>query len=176
MTAAVRGARMRSISRTCRRSGVNARGCCARNGKLCVNAPIMPIPEKKIRQDTRHLKDIGGDIKQVILAETDLRLFSIFIWQKQTSKLMFGRYPRPGNILEYNITEFIHVYVKPGKPPKFDDLVKVATIWAKPARAACVAAGSVARVTGNDEPLKRISVAITSVEATDLLDDHLRAA
>ena len=96
------------------------------NGKLCINAPIMPIPQAVIRQDTRHLKDIAGDIKRLILAEAGLHLFSVFVWQKQTSKLMLGSYPHPGNILECNTTEFIHVYVKPGKPPKFDDQVKVA--------------------------------------------------
>ena len=78
---------------------------CARvlrpNGKLCINAPIMPI-------------------------ETDLERYSLFIWQKQTSKMMFGSYPQPGNILENNTIEFINVYVKPGKPPKFSDQVKSA--------------------------------------------------
>jgi modification methylase len=33
-------------------------------------------------------------------------------------------YPYPGNILENNTIEFINVYVKPGKPPKFDQEVK----------------------------------------------------
>jgi modification methylase len=96
------------------------------NGKLCINAPIMPIPQAVIRHDTRHLKDIAGDIKQLILAEAGLHLFSVFIWQKQTSKLMFGSYPHPGNILECNTVEFIHVYVKPGKPPKFAPEIKEA--------------------------------------------------
>jgi modification methylase len=32
---------------------------------------------------------------------------------------MFGSYPHPGNLLENNTSEFINVYVKPGKPPKF---------------------------------------------------------
>jgi modification methylase len=40
--------------------------------------------------------------------------------------MMFGSYPYPGNILECDTTEFVHVYVKPGKPPKFDDEVKAA--------------------------------------------------
>jgi DNA modification methylase len=38
--------------------------------------------------------------------------------------MMFGSYPYPGNILENNTIEFINVYVKPGKPPKFDADVK----------------------------------------------------
>jgi len=33
-------------------------------------------------------------------------------------------YPYPGNIIENNTIEFINVYVKPGKPPKFDADVK----------------------------------------------------
>jgi modification methylase len=86
----------------------------------------MPIPQKLVPQDTRYLTDIAGDIKQHILAQTNLRLFSVFIWQKQTSKLMFGSYPHPGNLLECNTTEFVHVYVKPGKPPRFSPEVKAA--------------------------------------------------
>jgi modification methylase len=98
---------------------------CARvlrpNGKLCINAPILPIPKSVIgTQHTRHLKNIAFDIEQRILAGTDLLRYSLFIWQKQTSKLMFGSYPQPSNIFENNTIEFVNVYVKPGKPPKFD--------------------------------------------------------
>ena len=79
---------------------------CARvlraNGKLCINAPIMPIPKKVIQQHTRHLKNIAFDIEHKILAETDLKRYSLFVWQN------------PGNILENNTIEFINVYVKPG--------------------------------------------------------------
>lgn len=103
---------------------------CARvlrpNGKLCINAPIMPIPKDVIAQHTRHLKNIAFDTEARILAETDLERYSLFVWQKQTSKMMFGSYPQPGNILENNTIEFINVYVKPGKPPKFDAEVKEA--------------------------------------------------
>src|ERR1700720_2274335 len=101
---------------------------CARvlrpNGKLCINAPIMPIPKDMIKQHTRHLKNIAFDIEHKILAQTDLERYALFIWQKQTSKMMFGSYPYPGNIIENNTIEFINVYVKPGKPPKFDRDVK----------------------------------------------------
>jgi modification methylase len=98
---------------------------CARvlrpNAKLCINAPIMPIPKHVIGdQHTRHLKNIAFDIEHKILSETDLLRYSLFIWQKQTSKLMFGSYPQPGNIFENNTIEFINVFVKPGKPPRFD--------------------------------------------------------
>jgi DNA modification methylase len=101
---------------------------CARvlrpNGKLCINAPIMPIPKELIPQHTRHLKNIAFDTEHRILAETDLERYSLFVWQKQTSKMMFGSYPYPGNIIENNTIEFINVYVKPGRPPKFDPDVK----------------------------------------------------
>lgn len=104
---------------------------CARvlrpNGKLCINAPLMPIPKEIIPQHTRHLKDIAGDISQTILSGTDLERYALFIWQKQTSKMMFGSYPFPGNIIENNTVEMINVYVKPGKPPKFDSDVKEAS-------------------------------------------------
>src|SRR5262245_60471906 len=40
---------------------------CARvlrpNGKLCINAPVMPIPKELIKQHTRHLKNIAFDIE-----------------------------------------------------------------------------------------------------------------
>lgn len=97
---------------------------CARvlrpNGKLCINAPVMPVPKIVIEQHTRHIKNIAFDLDHGIVEQTELERFSVFIWQKQTSKLMFGSYPYPGNIFENNTIEFINVYVKPGKPPKFD--------------------------------------------------------
>jgi modification methylase len=103
---------------------------CARvlrpNGKLCINAPIMPIPKRLIAQHTRHIKNIAFDMEHRILKETDLQRYSLFIWQKQTSKMMFGSYPWPGNIIENNTIEFINVYVKAGRPPKFDTQVKEA--------------------------------------------------
>lgn len=104
---------------------------CARvlrpNGKLCINSPLMPVPKAIIEQHTRHVKNIAFDFDNLIVRDTDLERFSVFIWQKQTSKLMFGSYPFPGNILENNTIEFINVYVKPGKPPKFDPDVKEAS-------------------------------------------------
>lgn len=103
---------------------------CARvlrpNGKLCINSPVMPIPKNVINQHTRHIKNIAFDIDHSIIEKTILERYSVFIWQKQTSKLMFGRYPFPGNLLENNTVEFISVYVKPGKPPKFDPELKEA--------------------------------------------------
>ena len=101
---------------------------CARvlrpNGKLCINTPVMPVPQTIIRQQTRHLKNIAFDIEHGLLRDTDLARYSLFVWQKQTSKMMFGSYPYPGNLIENNTIEFINVYVKPGKPPKFPRSVK----------------------------------------------------
>lgn len=103
---------------------------CARvlrpNGKLCINAPLMPVPQTVIRQQTRHLKNIAFDIEHGVLKNTDLERYALFVWQKQTSKMMFGSYPYPGNLIENNTIEFINVYVKPGKPPKFPREVKEA--------------------------------------------------
>ncbi|MFH1741814.1 MAG: site-specific DNA-methyltransferase, partial [bacterium] len=104
---------------------------CARvlrpNGKLAINTPIMPIPKKIIDdQHTRHIKNINNDIEMTVLSHTNLLRYSVYIWQKQTSKLMFGSYPYPGNILENNTIEFINVYVKPGKPQKYPITVKKA--------------------------------------------------
>lgn len=101
---------------------------CARvlrpNGKLCINAPLLPIPKSVIAQHTRHLKHISADIDHTILEAGALERYGLFVWQKQTSKMMFGSYPHPGNILENNTIEFIAVYVKPGKPPRFPAAVK----------------------------------------------------
>ncbi len=95
------------------------------NGKLAINSPIMPIPKTIIGdQHTRHIKHINNDIEHTVLSETDFLRYSLFIWQKQTSKLMFGSYPYPGNLLENNTIEFINVFVKPGKPPKYSPEVK----------------------------------------------------
>jgi len=94
------------------------------NGKIAINSPIMPIPKTLIDQDIRHIKDISSDLSFGILNNTNLNLLSLYVWQKQTSKLMFGSYPYPGNLLENNTIEFIRVYVKPGKSKKYLKLVK----------------------------------------------------
>lgn len=88
------------------------------NGKLAIVTPIMPIPKAQMAsQHTRHLKNIGADIEHSILANlASLHRFSLYIWQKQTSVKMFGSYPFPGNLYEDNTIEFIHVFVKEGKP------------------------------------------------------------
>ena len=99
------------------------------NGKLAINTPILPIPKKIIGdQHTRHIKNISNDIEHSILSNSNFLRYSLFVWQKQTSKMMFGSYPYPGNILENNTVEFINVYVKPGKPPKYSKSIKEANI------------------------------------------------
>lgn len=94
------------------------------NGKLVINTPIMPIPKSVIKQTPRHLKNIFVDVESWILNHTDFNRYSLYIWQKQTSKAMFGSYPHPPNILENNTTEFIAVYVKPGAPRKMSRAAK----------------------------------------------------
>lgn len=97
------------------------------NGKIAINTPLLPVPKKIIGdQHTRHVKNINNDIEASLLSETAFQRFSLFVWQKQTSKLMFGSYPYPGNILENNTIEFINVFVKPGKPPKYSEATKAA--------------------------------------------------
>ena len=103
------------------------------NGKLAINTPILPIPKKIIGdQHTRHVKNINNDIEYSILSNSAFLRYSLFVWQKQTSKMMFGSYPYPGNILENNTIEFISVYVKPGKPPKYPKPVKEGNIIHQP--------------------------------------------
>ena len=95
------------------------------NGKLCINAPIMPVPKSvNGKQHTRELKDIAGDMRNSIVDAGLMSLFSVFIWQKQTTTKMFGSYPFPPNIYEDNTVEFIHVYVKAGKPRTLAKAVK----------------------------------------------------
>jgi DNA modification methylase len=84
-------------------------------GKLCINAPLLPVEQKRMKQDTRVLKDIVGDIGRGILTGTGLRLCDQIIWQKQTTERMLGTYPYPGHNYMNNTVEFISVYVKPGK-------------------------------------------------------------
>lgn len=93
------------------------------NGKLAIVTPIMPIAKSQIsEQHTRHYKNIGADIEHSILSRIPtLHRFSFFVWQKQTSKKMFGSYPFPPNIFEDNTIEFINVYVKDGPPPALKD-------------------------------------------------------
>ena len=98
------------------------------NGKLCINTPIVPVPKNRSNKDqhTRELKNLNNDIEALLLAQTDLERFSLYIWQKQTTVKMFGSYPYPPNIYENNSVEFINVFVKEGAPSKVHPVVKEA--------------------------------------------------
>jgi len=98
------------------------------NGKLCIITPIMPISKKVItEQHTRHLKNLNNDIEAVILNNLNLKRYSLYIWQKQTTEKMFGSYPYPPNIYEQNTVEFINVLVKDGKPRQIEQEIKDAS-------------------------------------------------
>ena len=89
------------------------------NGKLCVNAPLMPMPKRAMNTHyNRHIYDLHGDIQRSILDGTGLFLLDIYIWNRSnpSKRLMFGSYPYPGNLYAQNTSEFIGVYVKDGKP------------------------------------------------------------
>jgi len=96
------------------------------NGKIAWITPIMPLPKSiDNTQHTRKLLNINNDTEQKVLnAKIGLHRFSLFIWQKQTTKKMFGSYPYPPNIYEDNTIEFINVFVKEGAPKKLPKAVK----------------------------------------------------
>ena len=98
------------------------------NGKLAINAPLMPIPKKEIStHHTRHIFNIYADIEKSILEEmSSINLLDIYIWNRVngTKRLMFGSYPYPRNLYAQNTAEFIGVFVKEGKPSKVPQEVK----------------------------------------------------
>ena len=98
------------------------------NGKLAINAPLMPIPKKEIStHHTRHIFNIYADIEKSILEEiSSINLLDIYIWNRNngTKRLMFGSYPYPRNLYAQNTAEFIGVFVKEGKPSKVPQEVK----------------------------------------------------
>lgn len=96
------------------------------NGKMIVNTPVMPIPKKVIPQTPRHLKNISSDIDSWLMTNSEFWRYGVFVWQKQTSKMMFGSYPHPPNIFENNTVEFMNVYVKPGASRKVSAEMKEA--------------------------------------------------
>lgn len=98
------------------------------NGKLAIVTPIVPL-SKSIDNSThtRKLVNISNDLEFKILKSDKTKLlhrFSLYIWQKQTTKKMFGSYPYPPNIYEDNTIEFINIFVKDGKPPVIPKEVK----------------------------------------------------
>lgn len=102
------------------------------NGKLCVNVPLLPLAKAVSApafgpSHTRVLVDLHADVKHRIETRTALRLFSLYVWEKQTTEKMFGSYPYPPNLYERNYVEFIAVFVKPGKPRIVPRAVKEAS-------------------------------------------------
>jgi DNA modification methylase len=96
------------------------------NGKMVVNTPVMPIPKSIIDQSPRHLKNISSDVDSWLMNNSEFMRYGLFVWQKQTSKMMFGSYPYPPNIIENNTIEFLNVYVKPGNRRKVSQETKEA--------------------------------------------------
>lgn len=92
------------------------------NGKLCINAPIMPM-EKKVYSThyNRDILNINNDIEYSILNNTDFYRFGTIIWDKgSTDQLMMGSYPYPPNFYFLNTVEFINIFVKDGPPEKIE--------------------------------------------------------
>ena len=96
------------------------------NGKFALVVPIVPLAKQDFNDThTRKIINLSSDIEQVVLnSNLDMHRYSLYIWQKQTSKKMFGSYPYPPNIYEDNTIEFINVFVKGGKPAKIDSKIK----------------------------------------------------
>jgi modification methylase len=102
------------------------------NGKFCLNVPILPLTKDISGTEfgpthTRVLLDLYSDMKHRIEEKTPLRLFSLYIWEKQTTEKMFGSYPFPPNLYERNYIEFIAVFVKPGSPRVLPAAIKSAS-------------------------------------------------
>lgn len=89
------------------------------NGKLAINAPLMPMFKKVMNTHyNRHIFDINSDIQHSVIANTNLFLLDVYIWNRTNSskKLMFGSYPYPRNFYAQNKIEFVTIYVKDGAP------------------------------------------------------------
>lgn len=87
------------------------------NGKLVVNAPLMPMLKKNLNTHyNRHIFNINSNIEHSIINNTELFLLDVYIWNRTnpSKKLMFGSYPYPRNFYAQNTIEFITVYVKDG--------------------------------------------------------------
>ena len=93
------------------------------NGKLIVNAPLMPMLKAVYStHENRHIFDLNAEIQHSILERTDeIFLMDTYVWNRTnpSKSLMFGSYPYPTNFYAQNTVEFISVYVKRGKTPTF---------------------------------------------------------
>jgi hypothetical protein len=90
---------MRATSPTRFQYGASCARVLRPNGKLCINAMAMPIPQSAYPQDTRHIENIPADFYCAIVGATDLHFYDEYVWLKQGTKGMFGSWPNPGNIL-----------------------------------------------------------------------------
>lgn len=101
------------------------------NGKLCINAPLMPITKKKMdTHHNRHIFNIYSDIEHNIVHDIpEMYLLNVYVWDRPNSSkaLMFGSYPYPHNFYSQNSAEFIGVFVKEGAPDKASKEVKEAS-------------------------------------------------
>ena len=101
------------------------------NGKLIINAPMMPMPKREM--STHHNRDmfnIYSDIEHSIVSNIlGMYLMDVYVWNRtnSTKKLMFGSYPYPRNLYAQNTVEFIGVLVKEGKPSKVVQSMKFAS-------------------------------------------------
>ncbi len=90
----------------------------ASNGKLVVNAPLMPMLKREYStHENRHIFDLNAEIQASILgAIPSMFLMDTYIWNRSnpTKRLMFGSYPYPPNFYAQNTIEFVTVYVKRG--------------------------------------------------------------
>jgi len=99
------------------------RECCRvlkPNGKLVINAPLMPIPKSVFSNfHTRYIFNIASDIERSILKRLKkMHLYDVYVWNRTNpgKNLMFGSYPYPRNFYAQNTIEFVSVFVKEGKP------------------------------------------------------------
>lgn len=92
------------------------------NGKLCVVSPLMPMLKSDMNTHyNRDILNIDGDIEYQIKSEAGLFLYDKYIWNRPySSQMMFGSYPKPGNLYSKNTSEFITIFVKDGEPEKRD--------------------------------------------------------
>jgi site-specific DNA-methyltransferase (cytosine-N4-specific) len=96
------------------------------NGKLSINAPIMPM-EKKVYSThyNRDVLNINNDIEQSVLSNTKFYRYGNIIWDKgSTDQLMMGSYPYPPNFYLLNTIEYINIFVKDGQPEKINKDLK----------------------------------------------------
>lgn len=96
------------------------------NGKLCINAPIMPMQKEVMNTHyNRDFLNINNDIESSILKSTKFYRYGLYIWDKgSTDQLMMGSYPYPPNFYQQNTIEFINILVKDGEPEKIDKETK----------------------------------------------------